>query len=560
MFVSNPVVTSCWSQEGRSLLALADTTTALLAAGNPHAVVHSMAVTWIAFVALATGTLYVDMVVFDPKGQKVSTLRIVMQALFIQVVSLAVGVAIGVLTVFGWEGAGHYFVAYFSEDLLSIDNLFVISVVINKMGVPNKYRQYVLSTGILISIVLRIGLLIGGAQAVAKFGIISAFLGAGLAVMAAFMLRDSTKAQDPEKDPAGYKYLRKIPITEELNGRKPWGRNRKGKLRATMMLIFILSITLVCILFGFDSLPVVLGITTTPFIVISSNVMALSGQRSTYALFEMLDDKVSRLSQGVACILLWMGFSMVVSNPELFELFGADPLLKVSDLVNFLVIMGILGVTCLVSWIWPLVIPEPKVKIVQEPAAPHERQRATELYIDSGANVRSLWVQGLMQYYAQVALLDARLFDSDQLVPVYQYGGVIQLTKTVRIGEEFTPERLVLGKQSDLVNVLRHIKQTATATEGDCQFIIITNGDGVDERLAREAFAELPLNAFVWFVYVPGTPKGLALLRALDHDYEEGGIDRCALFDTNGAAKLPNGITDAHIARQIEQWRESLPA
>jgi tellurite resistance protein TerC len=513
-----------------------------------HALMQSSTVIWVTFILVAGATLFIDMVVFDPKGKKVSDLKATLQALSLQGISLSVGIGIATLTHYGWQGATKYFEAYFSEWLLSIDNLFVMAAIINMMGIPRKYRQFALSVGILFSIFARIAFLWGGTNLVARFELMGALLGLALVWTAVSMLKQSIKPAGPTTAP-GYALLERIPTTEQITGRWPLGKDKDGKIRLTKLWVVIGLLATACVVFAFDSIPVVIGITTDLFLVISSNVMAVSGQRSAYSLFEKLEERVSRLNQGVGIILLWVGTKMVITDETLFGLVGLRPI-PVGDLVNFGVIIGILVVTVLVSRRWPLVIPEPIGTANEQSTA---KPVAVELYIDTSGAMRDMWRQGRVAYYATQCLHAAGIYDSDQEVPVYQYAECLEPVGTVRIGEEFAPTRLVLGKESDLAQMLRHAKATAQAAEGKCVFIFLTNADGVDERTVREVFAGLPDNAFVLFVHVPGSESGLRLLRGLD-DYNEGDHDRCELFVTDGNPSLGSGIITGKVKHRLNAW------
>ena len=82
---------------------------------------------------------------------------------------LAVIFGIGVWFFAGGQYGGEFFAGWLTEYSLSVDNLFIFIVIMNKLAVPRQYQQTALLIGIVLALVLR-GIFIGvGAAAIEQF-------------------------------------------------------------------------------------------------------------------------------------------------------------------------------------------------------------------------------------------------------------------------------------------------------------------------------------------------------------------------------------------------------
>jgi tellurite resistance protein TerC len=86
------------------------------------------------------------------------------------------------------------------------------------------------------------------------------------------------------------------------------------------MLVVFVAIALTDVMFAFDSIPAIFGITTDPFIVFAANVFALMGLRQLYFLLGGLLDKLEYLKYGIAFILAFIGVKLVAHAMHVNEL------------------------------------------------------------------------------------------------------------------------------------------------------------------------------------------------------------------------------------------------
>ncbi len=205
-----------------------------------------------------------------------------------------------------------YISAYLVELSLSIDNIFVIAVIFRSFGVPQKYQHRVLFWGIIGAIVFRALMIFFGIWLINKIEWITYLFGAFLIYTAISMIRsgDEDEGFDPKKSKIFNAIRSVLPVTKSIHGQKLFIK-KAGIWAATPLFIALIVIEFTDILFALDSIPAVLAITEDPFIVFSSNIMAILGLRSMYFFLANIMDKFSYLKYSLAVILIFVGVKML---------------------------------------------------------------------------------------------------------------------------------------------------------------------------------------------------------------------------------------------------------
>jgi tellurite resistance protein TerC len=109
-------------------------------------------------------------------------------------------------------------------------------------------------------------------------------------------------------------WLRRIvPFTNGLRGHR-FVVSEAGRWMATPLLLALLVIEGTDILFAVDSIAAVLAVSSSPFIVFSSNVFAILGLRALYVVLADLVANLRYLHYGLAGILLFVGGKMLTSD------------------------------------------------------------------------------------------------------------------------------------------------------------------------------------------------------------------------------------------------------
>ena len=223
---------------------------------------------------------------------------------------LAIGFG-GVISWFGsTEAASQFYAGWLTEYSLSIDNLFVFVIIMSRFSVPKKYQQEVLMVGVVMALVLRGLFILAGSALIQSFTAIFYVFGAFL-LYTAYHQAFRTESDDEESESKLIVWLRKrIQVSEGFDGAKIRTEVNGKKLFTPMIVVFV-AIAATDVMFAFDSIPAIFGITTDAFIVFAANVFALMGLRQLYFLLGGLLDKLEYLKYGIALILAFIGFKLV---------------------------------------------------------------------------------------------------------------------------------------------------------------------------------------------------------------------------------------------------------
>lgn len=203
-----------------------------------------------------------------------------------------------------------YIQGYLLELSLSVDNIFVIAVIFRSFSIPQKYQHRVLFWGIIGAIVFRAIMIFFGIWLIQKVDWVTYIFGAFLIYTSYNMAFSGEEQEFNPKESKVFKMMRKImPVTKGIHDQKLFVR-KMGIWAATPLFLALIIIELTDVLFALDSIPAILAITEDPFIVFSSNIMAILGLRSMYFFLANVIDKFSYLKYSLAVILLYVGIKM----------------------------------------------------------------------------------------------------------------------------------------------------------------------------------------------------------------------------------------------------------
>jgi tellurite resistance protein TerC len=231
-------------------------------------------------------------------------------------------VYIGLAVVFGlvvwwlWGGqyAGEYFAGYVTEKALSVDNLFVFTVIMGTFAVPREFQQKLLLVGIVLALVMRAGFIAVGAAAISEFSWVFYLFGIFLVFTAVKLAKEAghEKEVEEKRDSRIIALVRRLlPTTESYDGDK-FLTKLDGKPAVTPMLLALISIGFTDVLFALDSIPAIYGLTEQPYIVFTANAFALMGLRQLFFLIGGLLDRLVYLSYGLSLVLAFIGVKLVL--------------------------------------------------------------------------------------------------------------------------------------------------------------------------------------------------------------------------------------------------------
>ncbi|MGV0432532.1 TerC family protein [Corynebacterium sp. 20_84] len=255
------------------------------------------------------------------------------------------------------EHAVQFFTGYITELSLSVDNLFVFALIMGSFKIPRAYQQKVLLIGILIALICRLLFILLGAVIIEAWSDVFYIFAAFLLYTAIKLVYDeATDQEDPDpKDMFVVKTLRKvIPVTRSYHGDRLFSMTVAGRKAVTPLFVALLSIGFIDVMFAFDSIPAIYGITQEAFLVFTANAFALLGLRQLYFLLNGLLDKLVYLPYGLAVVLGFIGVKLLLhalhaNNLSFINGGEGMNVPEVGTVLSLAVIVGVLAVTAVAS-------------------------------------------------------------------------------------------------------------------------------------------------------------------------------------------------------------------
>ena len=216
----------------------------------------------------------------------------------------------------GWEAAKLFFTGYVVEKSLSMDNVFVIAVIFASLGIPARFQHRVLFWGILGALVMRGLMIFIGAGLIERFSWIIYVFGGFLILTAIKMALVRSDEKDPSASVVVRLTKRLMPVSDRLDGQKFFTRI-DAKRFATPLFVALVLVEFTDLIFAVDSIPAIFAITADPFIVFTSNIMAILGLRAMYFALASLIDKFRFLKPSLILVLFFVGVKMCLVKTDL---------------------------------------------------------------------------------------------------------------------------------------------------------------------------------------------------------------------------------------------------
>jgi tellurite resistance protein TerC len=242
---------------------------------------------WAGLLALLAAMIAVDLRVGSAQKHMTVRTAAVWSALWI---ALSIAFGIGLLLAESAEAGEAYFAGYVMEKALSLDNIFVFTLIFAALAVPRDEQPRVLLWGILIALVLRAVFIVAGAEALQTYSWVAWPFAALLAWTGWRILRSSDEHDEGAK------------IVERVRRRFPGLKPGVAALAA---------VALADVIFAVDSVPAILAITTDTFIVFSANAFALLGLRALFFLVAGAVARFAYLQLGLGVLLIAIAGKLV---------------------------------------------------------------------------------------------------------------------------------------------------------------------------------------------------------------------------------------------------------
>jgi tellurite resistance protein TerC len=224
---------------------------------------------------------------------------------------LAVAVAVAIALTDG--PAGEWTTVYLIERSLSLDNVFLFSLLLAYFIVPSELRGRVIAIGIAGALALRGVAIAGGLALIETVEAVVYVFGVLLLYVAYRALRGTSEQSDPTANPVLRLVRRVLPITTDFRGRRLFVRE-EGRLAGTPLLLVVLAIIAADIAFAVDSIPAAFAVTRDPFVIWSANAFALLGLGSLLAIVEILVRRFRYVDETIALILAFVGLKILAAD------------------------------------------------------------------------------------------------------------------------------------------------------------------------------------------------------------------------------------------------------
>ena len=266
-------------------------------------------ITYLVFGGVLILALAFDLGLLSKKNKVISIRQALFQTFFW--VFLAMSFFVFIWLEDGETLAFQYLSGYLMEWSLSIDNIFVFILIFSSFAVKEKYYGQVLLIGILMAIIFRVIFITLGVALVNKFEWVLYIFGAFLVYTGIKMFTVKEEQEfDPHKSKI-FKFLNRfLPLVpHDGNGRYIIREHKKPAYTTLFVVVIMLALT--DLVFAFDSIPAVLGISRDKMVIYTSNIFAVLGLRSMFFLLRGAVNKFGHLQQGIAIVLVFVGLKML---------------------------------------------------------------------------------------------------------------------------------------------------------------------------------------------------------------------------------------------------------
>ena len=304
----------------------------------------------VAFGIVVVIMLMLDLGIFNKNQHAISTKEAAIWTLVWIVLSCLFGGFI--YYEFGSEKAVEFFSAYLIEKSLSLDNIFVFVLIFSFYKIQENHKHKILFWGIIGAVIFRAIFIFSGLWLInltylpeIEIFNFTVQINILLTIFAIILIIAGIKSlktdKDEEKDFSnniGIRLAKKIfSVTDDENSGNFFVK-KDGIRFITPMFLAMLTIEFSDIIFAVDSIPAIFAISKDPIILYTSNIFAILGLRSMYFLLSSIIQYFSKLKQGIACILIFIGLKMLIAD-----------FYHISSLFSLFFILGVITISIIVS-------------------------------------------------------------------------------------------------------------------------------------------------------------------------------------------------------------------
>ncbi len=213
-----------------------------------------------------------------------------------------------------------YLTCFILEKVMSIDNIFIMIMILQHFAIKPQFQNKVVIYGILGVIILRALAIWLGGTILSKFEWVLYIFGTLLIFKGCKSLYQKTQITNNKEFKVEniwiYKFLKdKLNINIHVNKEQnDFVVKKNGQYIITNSFLALLSIEFVDLIFAVDSIPTMFGITKDMYIIYTSNIFAIMGLRSIFFLLKDSINKYSFIKPALSIIMIFIGIKIILSH------------------------------------------------------------------------------------------------------------------------------------------------------------------------------------------------------------------------------------------------------
>jgi tellurite resistance protein TerC len=292
---------------------------------------------WIYFIIIVAILLLLDLGVMNRKNCVMTFPASLRLSLFYITIACLFGVFI--FLDMGEEKAREYFTCYFIEKTMSLDNIFIISVIFQFFSIPLMYQHRVLFLGIIGVIVFRAILIYLGSIVIAQFSWLLYLFAIILIITGVKTLYISDRKYNIKKSYI-YRFLQKhCNITNTISGDNFFIKTN-NRIIFTPLFVSLIMVEITDVIFALDSIPAIFAITNDSYIIYTSNIFAILGLRALFFCLASVVERFSYIKYSLALILIFIGIKIFAEHfiaiPSYIPLIVTITLLSFGVIASFI--------------------------------------------------------------------------------------------------------------------------------------------------------------------------------------------------------------------------------
>lgn len=266
---------------------------------------------WIIFYTVILALLILDLGVIHKKNTLMSFKESVLFSLFYFTIACLFGVYI--YYDMGVDSAREYYTCFLIEKAMSLDNIFIISIIFQFFAIPSKYQHRVLFFGIIGVIVFRAIMIYGGIILINKFSWLLYIFAVILIATGIKTFYISHKTFDIQNSYIYKTIIKHLNVTSNLEGDKFFVK-RNNRLYFTPLFISLVLIEAIDLVFAIDSIPAIFAITNDIYIIYTSNIFAILGLRALFFCLANIVERFRYIKYSLALILIFIGSKIFIHH------------------------------------------------------------------------------------------------------------------------------------------------------------------------------------------------------------------------------------------------------